>query len=65
MSAPAGPTPEQARSGALAAAVCYFLWGLVPLYWKQLAAVDSLELIAHRHVWSLALLALLLMRSGG
>lgn len=46
----------QARSGALAAAICYLLWGLVPLYWKQLAAVNSLELIAHRHVWSLALL---------
>ncbi len=65
MSASAGPTPEQARSGALAAALCYFLWGLVPLYWKQLAAVDPLELIAHRHVWSLALLAALLARTGG
>ena len=49
----------QARTGALAAAVCYFLWGLVPLYWKQLAAVNPLELIAHRHVWSLAFLLIL------
>jgi chloramphenicol-sensitive protein RarD len=48
-------TPAQTQ-GALAAALCYFLWGLVPLYWRQLASVDSLELIAHRHVWSLALL---------
>ena len=47
-----------ARSGALAAVGCYLLWGLVPLYWKRLAAIDSLELIAHRHLWSLALLAL-------
>jgi chloramphenicol-sensitive protein RarD len=65
VSAPAGPTAEQARSGALAAALCYFLWGLVPVYWKQLGAVDALELIAHRHVWSLALLAVLMARTGG
>jgi len=48
-------TPEQAR-GALAAATCYFLWGLVPLYWRQLTAVNPVELVAHRQVWSLALL---------
>jgi chloramphenicol-sensitive protein RarD len=55
----AAPTKAEARSGALAAALCYFLWGLVPLYWKQLSAVSPLELVAHRHVWSLALLVAL------
>lgn len=29
---------------------------MVPLYWRQLAHVNPLELIAHRHVWSLVLL---------
>src|SRR3954470_5470800 len=48
-------TPAQTR-GALAATLCYFLWGLVPLYWKQLSAINPIELIAHRHIWSLALL---------
>ena len=43
---------------------CYLLWGLVPLYWKRLAAIDSLELIAHRHLWSLALLGLLMVGRG-
>lgn len=52
--------PDPARSGVLAAATCYLLWGLVPLYWKRLAGVDAVELIAHRHGWSLVLLALLL-----
>jgi chloramphenicol-sensitive protein RarD len=55
----------QARSGALAATLCYLLWGLVPLYWTQLAAINSLELIAHRHVWSLVLLAGLIAFQGG
>ena len=59
-----GSAQESSR-GALAAAVCYFLWGLVPLYWKRLGAVSPLELIAHRHVWSLALLIVLLAFLGG
>ena len=39
-----GSAQESSR-GALASAACYFLWGLVPLYWKKLGAVDPLELI--------------------
>lgn len=57
-------TPAQTR-GALAAALCYFLWGLVPLYWTQLAHVNSLELVAHRHVWSLVFLGLVIAVQGG
>lgn len=42
--------------GALAAATCYLVWGLFPLYWKQLSEVNALELIAHRDLWSLVFL---------
>lgn len=49
------------RTGAMAAASCYLLWGLVPLYWKPLASVNAVELIAHRHVWSLLLLLVLML----
>jgi len=48
-----------------AAFFCYLIWGLVPLYWKELAAVDALELIAHRHVWSLVFLVGILAWRGG
>ncbi len=65
MTSRAAPLHPQARTGAAAAALCYFLWGLVPLYWKRLAAVDPLELIAHRHVWSLVLLLGLIAAQGG
>ncbi|HEX2854600.1 MAG TPA: EamA family transporter RarD [Opitutaceae bacterium] len=51
--------------GLLAAFGCYFTWGLVPLFWKQLAAVDAFELIAQRLVWSCVLLAPLLAWRGG
>ncbi len=64
-SPPADPNAAaQARTGALAAALCYFLWGLVPLYWKQLAAINPLELIAHRHVWSLGFVLLVIFAQG-
>jgi chloramphenicol-sensitive protein RarD len=69
VSLPASPTlsaaaSAAAKSGALAAAICYFAWGLVPLYWKQLAGINPVELIAHRHVWSLGLVLLLVLAQG-
>lgn len=57
--APSPPAPASAKTGALAAAICYLLWGLVPLYWKQLTSVNPVELIAHRIVWSVAFLLVL------
>jgi chloramphenicol-sensitive protein RarD len=57
-------SPAQTR-GALAAALCYFAWGLVPLYWTRLASINAVELIAHRHVWSLAFLLGLIAVQGG
>ncbi|MSU71962.1 MAG: EamA family transporter RarD [Opitutus sp.] len=55
----------QAKTGAFAALVCYLLWGIVPLYWTQLAAVHPLELIAHRNLWSLLFVLLLVALQGG
>ncbi|MBI5381459.1 MAG: EamA family transporter RarD [Opitutae bacterium] len=54
---PAAEVTAPSSRGALAAGVCYVMWGLFPLYWKQLAAIDARELIAHRIVWSLAFVA--------
>jgi len=54
-----------AKTGALAAALCYFLWGLVPLYWKQLGGISAVELIAHRCVWSLLFVLVLVRAQGG
>ena len=35
----------------------YVLWGVMPLYWHLLKAVPSLQIIAHRIVWSTVLVA--------
>lgn len=50
---------SDAARGALAAGICFFSWGLVPLYWRLLAGINPVELIAHRAIWSLVFLAAL------
>ncbi|MFE9371741.1 EamA family transporter RarD [Streptomyces sp. NPDC006711] len=37
------------------------MWGLVPLFWPLLKPADALEILAHRMVWSLALVAVALL----
>ncbi len=46
------------RKGILLAIGAYVLWGLFPLYWKQLQTIPAKEIVAHRIVWSLAFLML-------
>ena len=49
--APRRPVPMP--SGPLTAALAYILWGLFPLYIKQVAQVPALEIVLHRSAWSL------------
>lgn len=54
-------------SGPITAAIAYILWGLFPLYIKQLADVPALEIVLHRSTWSLVFvfgLLVLLRRFG-
>jgi len=36
----------------------YLIWGIFPLYWKYLEHVAAAEIVAHRILWSMPLLAL-------
>lgn len=54
-------TRSAERDGIAAALAAYTLWGLVPIFFRQLAAVPALEIIAHRVVWSLLLVGALLL----
>ena len=58
------PAHPDAARGALAAAGAFFIWGVVPVYWKQMQGVSPYELIAHRSTWSLILLFGLLAWQG-
>lgn len=42
------------NQGLLFALIAYFIWGLLPLFWKQLAHVNDLDILAHRVIWATA-----------
>ena len=44
------------NSGALYALLAFGIWGLYPLYLRELATVSSLEIALHRSAWSLVFL---------
>ena len=46
--------------GIAYAALAYICWGLFPLYFAQISAIPAVEVVAHRVVWSLAFLLVLL-----
>ena len=48
------------RRGTLYGAGAYLLWGLFPLYWPLLAPAGALEVLAHRILWSLVVVVVLL-----
>ncbi len=42
-------------------AICaYLLWGILPIFWKQLQEVPVFEVICHRMVWSFVFVALII-----
>jgi chloramphenicol-sensitive protein RarD len=47
-------------SAFIAAVASFATWGLVPIYWKLLSRVPALEILAHRFVWTIVFLGLLL-----
>lgn len=53
------------RTGVLSAIAAFFLWGVLPLYWKQLDFLPPASIVAQRTLWSLLLLLLILAISGG
>ncbi|QIP85211.1 EamA family transporter RarD [Streptomyces sp. Tu 2975] len=58
---------KEQRAGLLYGIGAYGMWGLVPLFWPLLKPAGAMEILAHRMVWSLALvgIALLALRRWG
>lgn len=40
------------KKGLIYGLLCYCIWGLFPLYWRLIDHVDSVEILAHRMLWS-------------
>lgn len=48
------------NKGILAGIGAYTMWGLFPIYWRLLEQDPAIEILAHRMVWSLVFVAILL-----
>lgn len=44
--------PQSPKVGALLATLAFGAWGIVPLYWRAVADLDPLVVLAQRVVWS-------------
>jgi chloramphenicol-sensitive protein RarD len=51
----------EARLGLAYALLAYGAWGLFPLYFRQVAHIEPLQVLAHRVFWSVPFLALLIL----
>ena len=47
--------------GYICALSAFTLWGLVPIYWKQIEHITSLELLGHRILWGVISLSIYLV----
>ncbi|AVT01671.1 EamA family transporter RarD [Paracidovorax avenae] len=48
------------QTGILYATLAYVAWGIFPVYFHQVASVPALEVVLHRTLWSMVLLAVVL-----
>ncbi|WP_432737872.1 EamA family transporter RarD [Maridesulfovibrio sp. FT414] len=51
---------KNTHEGLFFAAGAFIMWGLLPIYWKALKAVPSIELLCNRVVWSMFFVGALL-----
>ena len=63
--APSSVDLKETRNGVIAALVAYFAWGFLPLLFHALDSVGSVMIVAERTVWSLVLLAIIMMFTRG
>jgi chloramphenicol-sensitive protein RarD len=57
-------TVDPARMGVMLGVAAYLIWGLLPLFLRLLDGVAPVEFVAHRVLWSLALLSGIALLSG-
>lgn len=55
------PRVERNRTGVLAALAAFFLWGVLPVFWKQISFLPPTSIVSQRTLWSLVILVLILL----
>ena len=58
-------TSPHARTGFALGLAAYALWGVLPIYFKTIEALPAVDIVAHRVIWSLPFLAVLILVSRG
>ncbi|WP_455660288.1 EamA family transporter RarD, partial [Pradoshia sp.] len=51
---------REKKVGVLIGAGSYFIWGIMPIYWKLAGDIDDVETLAHRMIWSFAFMVVLI-----
>jgi chloramphenicol-sensitive protein RarD len=62
---PVATTESHARAGFLYGLAAYGLWGVLPIYFKAIARIPAVDIVAHRVLWSLPFLTALIFLSKG
>lgn len=65
MNARTSRAAERSSQGFLLGLGAYGLWGVLPIYFKALGGVPPVDIVAHRVLWSLPFLAVLIVAASG
>src|SRR3954465_9424311 len=63
--APERSARHGSKDGFLLGLGAYFLWGVLPIYFKAIARISPFDIVAHRVAWSLPFLTVLIVIAGG
>lgn len=55
---------DPSRRGPAFGLAAYTFWGVLPIYFKALSEIGAVDIVAHRIVWSLPFLAMLVVLGG-
>ena len=55
---------SEKQKGILFVSGAYIIWGLLPVYWRQIETVSPYEIIAHRIFWSFIFMVLYILFTG-
>src|SRR6185369_17800947 len=59
------PRSDHPTRGFIYGLAAYGLWGVLPIYFKAIKAIPAIDIVAHRVLWSLPFLALLIALARG
>ena len=51
---------REKKIGIWIGAGSYFIWGILPMYWKLAGEIDAVEILAHRMIWSFVFMVVLI-----